>query len=306
MKIECLFSMMIILVGGTMNILIIGGTKFMGIHLVNSLIKLNYNVTIATRGITKDLFGNKVQRVIIERTDKASIKKALQNKHYDIVYDNQAYSSNEVMYILDNVSCDKYIQISTVSVYYPNMKLNQIEVDFDPTKYPLKYCNRNDFDYDETKRQAECAIFQLYKHIPSISVRFPLVIGEDDYTKRLYFYVEHIIKGIPMYIDNINTRLSFIMSHDAGAFLAWLANIDFSGTINATNVGSVTLADIISYIEEKSGKKAIISNTGEPASYNGFGDFSLDVAKARELGYEFNELDNGLYNSLDLLIKTVL
>lgn len=33
-----------------MNILVIGGTRFFGIHMVNELLTAGYDVTIATRG----------------------------------------------------------------------------------------------------------------------------------------------------------------------------------------------------------------------------------------------------------------
>jgi len=47
--------------------------------------------------------------------------------------------------------------------------------------------------YNEVKRQAEAALEQCYAHIPSVAVRFPFVVGEDDYTRRLHFYAEHVI-----------------------------------------------------------------------------------------------------------------
>ena len=33
-----------------MNILVIGGTRYFGIHMVNKLLEQGYNITIATRG----------------------------------------------------------------------------------------------------------------------------------------------------------------------------------------------------------------------------------------------------------------
>ncbi len=42
-----------------MNILVIGGTRFMGKHLVLELIKSGHKVTIATRGRTADPFARK-------------------------------------------------------------------------------------------------------------------------------------------------------------------------------------------------------------------------------------------------------
>ena len=60
---------------------------------------------------------------------------------------------------------------------------------------------------------------------------FPFVIGKDDYTNRLYFYVDHIIKQIPIHIDNFESQLAFVRASEAGKFLAYLADKDFMGRI---------------------------------------------------------------------------
>ena len=79
-----------------MKLLVLGGTRFLGIHMVNSLLKKGHNVTIATRGKTKDIFGQKVERVIIERTSPDSLKEVLSKRYFDVVCDNLAYCSNDV------------------------------------------------------------------------------------------------------------------------------------------------------------------------------------------------------------------
>jgi len=289
--------------GICMKILVIGGTQFIGVHLVKRLLAVGNEVTIATRGRAKDIFGESVNRLIIERTDSESISRALKGNYYDVIYDSQAYSSNEIKYLLDTVACGKYIETSTVSVYYPKLKLALPESDFDPHNYPLKWCSRNDFGYDEIKRQAECAMFQAYNHIPCVAVRFPLVIGEDDYTKRLYFYVEHIVKSKAMHIDNLNIKMDFIMSDEAGKFLAWLSDKDFYGSINAANYGGISLAEILKYVENKDSTNAIISETGAQAPFNGFPDYGLNLEEAERLGYKFPNLNAPLYNLLDRYIE---
>ena len=52
-----------------MKILVLGGTRFFGIHMVNDLIEKGHDVTIATRGNTPDDFGDSVSRIRFERTD---------------------------------------------------------------------------------------------------------------------------------------------------------------------------------------------------------------------------------------------
>jgi len=289
-----------------MTILVVGGTKFVGIHLIKQLLAAGHSVTIATRGTTPDPFGDAVTRVTIDRTKVDSIKKALGGKHFDVVYDSQAYSSNEIKYLLDAVTCTRYIETSTVSVYGNDLRPAQPESDFDPVTYPLKWCNRTDFAYDEIKRQAECAMFQAYNHVPSVAVRFPLIIGEDDYTKRLYFYADHIANGKAFHIDNPSAQLEFILSDVGGHFLAWLATSDFCGGINAGNIGCATLADIIARIENIAGRKAIICSEGEPAPLNGFPDYGLDLSLAEKIGYNFPALEPSLTDLLKSYVATAL
>ena len=73
-----------------MNILVIGGTKFFGKHMVEALLKQGHDVTLATRGNTNNVFGDKVSYITVERTNPDSMKNALSGRHFDIVIDKIA------------------------------------------------------------------------------------------------------------------------------------------------------------------------------------------------------------------------
>ena len=60
-----------------MKILVIGGTRFFGIHMVNALLSMGHDVTIATRGKAEDDFGDRVSRIVLERTSEESMSNAL-------------------------------------------------------------------------------------------------------------------------------------------------------------------------------------------------------------------------------------
>jgi len=283
-----------------MNILVLGGTRYFGRHMVQSLLEYGHDVTIATRGKTKDDFGNQVNRLNVERTDPDSLKKAVKFIHYDVIYDNLAYCSNDVRHILDFADCGKYVMTSSASVY--NKHIDTREDEFNPESKKLIWCDRADFPYDEAKRQAECALWQKYQHVKSAAVRFPFVIGKDDYTNRLYFYVEHVIKGIPIFIDNINCQMSFIRSDEAGTFLAFLAENNYSGFINGSSEGTVSINEIIEYVTLKTGKIPILSPDGEKAPYNGENEYSINVERARIIGFTFTPLKSWIYELLDFYI----
>lgn len=288
-----------------MKVLVLGGTRFFGVHMVKSLLSKGHNVTIATRGKATDMFGQKVERITIERTSAESLAKAFSNLHFDVVCDNLAYSSNDVKYLLDVIKCGRYIMTSSASVY-SNQHLHTKESEFDSFSYALKWCSRDDYPYQEVKRQAESALLQKYPQFSAVAVRFPFVIGEDDYTQRLYFYVEQTIKGNPMNLDNLNEQISFIRSTEAGDFLAWIAEQNFVGTINGNSIGTISLQEILNYIKEKTGKQAIVSADGFEGPYNGQKSFSLDVTHANNLGYDFSELKVWIYALLDKYIDKAL
>lgn len=284
-----------------MKILVLGGTRYFGISMVWELIKQGHEVTIATRQKTEDNFGDAVNRIQVERTDLYQMKQAFEGMYFDVVYDKIAYCSNEVKSAMDTINCGKYIYMSSTSVYElktPDTK----EADFDAVSKELVWCNRMDFPYAEVKRQAECALWQKYGNKNWIAVRYPFVLGEDDYTERLLFYVEHVKKSIPMHIDNLDAQMGFIRSDEAGRFMAFLADKNFRGAINGSAKGTISLREIIAYVEEKTGQKAVIDKSGDDAPYNGEPAYSINTDKAEALGFRFTNLKDWIYDLMDYYI----
>ncbi len=288
-----------------MKILIIGGTRFFGIHTVNELLAKGHDVTIATRGNVADKYGNKVKRIILDRTNETSMKNALSGKHYDVVIDKIAYCSNDIKYAMEAVDCDKYIHMSSTAVY-EFLHTNTMESDFNGVSKKLVWCDREAFPYGEIKRQAECALWQVYSDKNWITVRYPFVIGKDDYTKRLLYYVEHTMKAIPMNIDNLDYQIGFIRSDEAGKFMSFLVDKDFKGAVNGSSKGTISIKEIIEYVEKKTKTKAIIDKSGEKAPYNGVTKYSINTEKAETLGFRFSVLQDWIYDLLDYYIQSVV
>ena len=284
-----------------MKILVLGGTRFFGIHMVNDLIEKGHDVTIATRGNTPDDFGDSVSRIRFERTDEDSIKAAIAGTHYDVIIDKIAYCSNDIRKLMDLADCDKYIYMSSTAVYDPK-HINTVEEDFDGTDGELIWCDRKDFPYDVIKRQAEYALWQKYPDKKWIAVRYPFVTGKDDYTRRLYFYVEHVLKQLPMKIDNVDSQMSFIRSDEAGKFLSFLVDKDFKGAVNGSSKGTVSIREVLDYLEKETGMSAVINDNGDPAPYNGETEYSINTEKAESLGFAFTDLKDWLYPLLDFYI----
>ena len=281
-----------------MKVLFIGGNRFFGVHAVKSLIEKGYDVTVANRGNNKDDFGESIQRIIFDRYDEESIRKNL-IQNYDVVYDNISYAPNDAKKLLDNIKTEKYIFTSSSAVY--NNGLDLVEQDFNPYQYPIVYGDRKDFNYNVGKRNAEAVVFQKY-HFPTIAVRFPVVIGADDYTKRLWAYVDCIKNNKPINVTNPDKKISFITSVHAGDFLAFLADKEYSGPINAAEEGIFAFSEIINIIEEMTGEKAIFNSNGENMPYNECGNCTVNTNKAENLGYKFRPITESFYSIIDKLI----
>lgn len=284
-----------------MKILVLGGTRFFGIQLVWALLEKGHRVTIATRGLTRDPFGPAVERVIVDRTDPSAMKAAFSHRSFHTVCDDLAYCSNDVKTALDSLHCSRYVMVSSAAVY--SLRPGVCEQSFDPLAPPLRWGCRADFDYAEGKSQAERALFGEYPLKQAAAVRFPFVLGPGDYTRRLYFYVEHAVRRLPLYVDAPEAQLSFIHQADAGRFLAWLAaESPLTGPVNACCPGTASVADLLGYVRSRTGGSPLLCSGGAPAPYNGTPAHSLDTRRAQGAGFSFSPLQSWLPGLLDRCI----
>src|SRR5690349_6193665 len=70
-----------------MRILVIGGTQFIGRHLVETLLAAGHRVTLLHRKYRR-LFAGRVQQLLADRGSEAALPKVLKGKRFDAVFDN--------------------------------------------------------------------------------------------------------------------------------------------------------------------------------------------------------------------------
>ena len=70
-----------------MKVLVIGGTMFIGRLLVAELLKAGHDVTVLHRRPKHDL-GKRVQNLVADRNDAASVRNALRFSSFQVVFDN--------------------------------------------------------------------------------------------------------------------------------------------------------------------------------------------------------------------------
>ncbi|WP_413289174.1 NAD-dependent epimerase/dehydratase family protein [Bdellovibrio sp. HCB337] len=270
-----------------MKILVLGGTRYFGKRLVHSLIAKNHDVTVLTRGNTKDDFGSKVKHLEADRTQLESMKKALGDKTFDVVVDNICMTAKDVEISLELFSgkIKHYVMTSTVSVYHFGANLK--EGDFNPLTYQAVAPTNPAEVYAEGKRAAE-NVFAAKAPFKWAFARIPVVVGEDDYTERLLKQVQSIKTGKPLYYPNLDAKFSFIRSEDAANALLWIIENHKEGIYNFASEEPMVLRSLVHLIEKVVDKKVSLSDKASQEYWSPYGipaDWYVNVSKAFGEGY---------------------
>lgn len=150
-----------------MNILIIGGTRFIGQEIVKTLSDLNVGLTVFSRSIK---INNSINYVKGNRENIKDIKN-IKGK-FDVIIDFISYKglhTKEIISIFPNV---RYILISTAWKMPDN-----------------KDIFKNEINYILNKRDAEKIVFESRKNNhQNMVIRLPIVLGMGDHTKRTNFF----------------------------------------------------------------------------------------------------------------------
>ena len=102
-----------------MKVLILGGTQFIGRHIVEELLSAGHAVSILTRGKTPDELPTQVERLRGDRDEGALGLEALTNRSWDVCVDVSGYTPRQVRPSAERLSASvkRYIFVSAVSVY---------------------------------------------------------------------------------------------------------------------------------------------------------------------------------------------
>ncbi|MGL5416552.1 MAG: NAD-dependent epimerase/dehydratase family protein [Clostridium sp.] len=285
------------------KILVLGGTRFCGKELVKELVKAGDEVTILTRGNTDNPFKANVKHLKGDRRNLEEMKKLLEGLEFDVVYDHICYSPNDARISIEAFKgkTKKYIVISSLAVYDKIKGLCLKEYDYNSKKYKIKFGDRENFSYSEGKRLME-AVFSEYAEFDVTMVRFPVIIGKDDYTKRLSTYIEKVKNEEKIYTTKLDEKMNVITSNEAAIFLRWIKDKEIKGPVNATCNGDISLGDIIKTIEIEIGKKAIIDRTidvVETSPYNDYLGITMSTVYIR--GFYFYRFKNALSEIRELV-----
>jgi len=181
-----------------MKVLIVGGTRFLGYHLTSRFLQEGHKVVLLNRNIQPDSFGDRVKRIVGDRRDRRFFEKKLRSETFDIVVDMIAFGADDTQIAVNTFkgNIGHFIHISTAAVYtvlekYPNPVK---EENFEGSFIPMTEENSDWWEYGQKKRNCEKVLFKSYEqhNFPVSIFRLPPVMGERDYSLRLYTYLLRI------------------------------------------------------------------------------------------------------------------
>lgn len=265
------------------------------------------DVTVATRGLAAVDLPAQVKRLTLDRDGKESLAVAGEQE-WDIVYDNICYSAQNALDAIEVFQgrAGKYVLTSTLSVYNFSEEALREEA-FQPDRYEIQPLPRDKVTYQEGKRQAEAVFFQKAS-FPVAAVRFPIVLAEDDYTRRLHFHIEHIQQGRPIGMEKPESVMSFIHAQEAAEFLQWVGEASLTGPVNACSAGSISQQQLMDLIAQVVGKPAELVGKKDAADCSPFAfpaSFYMDHEKAKTAGFAFWPLDKWLPELVQTLFATI-
>lgn len=268
-----------------MKILVIGGNRFVGLRVTTALDQ-NKDVELYVLNRTGQVAHTK--NATIYKGDRLRLDATYLDREWDVVLDFACYTETDARTGLNYFSkIGRYIYISTGSVY--DLKPGPLkEEDFNPQKHDLTTPAVNPPTYQDGKRRAE-AVFYQETQIPVLSVRFPLILGPDDYTHRLDFHIDRVKRSESIYIPNPAFKISMIHSEDAAKFLLWAIEQEkLKGPLNVCAKDPISLTALMGQIELVTGIKPILAKQEEDDNHSPYGvtgDLIMAAEKVTKAGF---------------------
>ena len=235
--------------------LVIGGTRFIGRHLVEELLDHDYRVTLFNRGNHDNPFADRdaVDHVRGDRTDDGDLANAAAVEP-DAVFDCVAYYPRDVrqaVTVFDDV--DAYVYISSGSAYEREDLPKREGV---TPLYPCSDAQATDDGHDSygpRKAEGDRAVFAAAeKGVRAMSVRPPIVYGPHDYTERLDYWIDRVHRFDRVVVPGDGTNVWHrVYVEDVASGMRTVAENGTPG--EAYNVGDrqlVTLGGMVELVDE--------------------------------------------------------
>jgi nucleoside-diphosphate-sugar epimerase len=287
--------------------LVVGGTRFLGRHLVDHLLDHDYTVTLFTRGNRDNPFADRagVDHVRGDRTVKTDLQAAAMTTDYDAVFDVVASHPEDVETAVEVFSdAEAYVYVSSGAAYGDEViPKREGETSLKPCT-PKQATDDSADTYGARKAAGDRAVFAAATDgVRAMSVRPCVVYGPHDYTERTDYWLARVRDHDHVLVPGDGTNLWHrVYAPDVAEALRLVAEEGQAG--EAYNVGDrrlTTLAEYVALAADAMGTEVEVVTAGERVLSAGNlspVDFPLyrayphvvSTAKVAELGWESTSL----------------
>jgi nucleoside-diphosphate-sugar epimerase len=241
-----------------MKLLILGGTRFIGRHLVTAALARSHQITLFNRGQHQSTALTGVETIYGDRNRNLD---KLQGLRWDAVVDTSGYLPRTVRdsaeFLSDSV--DRYVFISTVSVY---ADLSVVEVD---ETAPLATLTSEQLDQaneiDSSGQTSAVTYGKMYGGLKALCeqaaeealpnrvliIRPGLIVGPYDYTDRFTYWVARVARGGEVLAPGRPARpVQFIDVRDLAEWTVKMIERKETGVYNAGGLAnSLTMESVL-------------------------------------------------------------
>ncbi len=291
-----------------MKILILGGTIFVGRHIVEAAIDRGHEVTLFNRGNhNPDLFSG-IDRLTGDRDGNLN---ALRDRAWDVVIDTCGYVPRIVRDSAELLApaIDRYIFISSISVYadFSRPKLDEngeLATLADPTLEEI-----NGISYGPLKALCEKAVEESMLG-RALIIRPGLIVGPHDPTDRFTYWPYHLAQGGEVLVPGEPERqVQFIDARDLAQWTIQMTERAEIGVFQATGPSEpLTFMDMLERTKQAVDsparltwvtEKYLIEQKVEPwmelplwiVGPEAKGLMTVDISKALAAGLSFRSLE---------------
>ena len=216
-----------------LNILVLGGTGFIGPHLVRLAVSRGHKVSIFTRGRRDADLPASVERLIGARTINDTIPqgnlKALEGRKWDVVFDDSATDPRWVRQSTALLKdSGRYLFVSSTGVYLPYRTPNPDET------LPVVLEPENSTEYGIRKAQSEQVVLRAFGEKGTV-IRPGYIVGPGDTTDRFSYWPVRFSKGGRILVPGKQSDpAQFVDVRDLVAFMIKVVEEQKGGTFNVT------------------------------------------------------------------------
>lgn len=169
-----------------MRILIMGGTRFIGVYLTKVLVEQGHDVVLFNRG-NKPAPVAEVTQIQGDRKDAAQLKDKLANESFDVIFDNNGRELSDTQPLVEifNGKVQHFIYVSSAGVYLKSPQMPHIEGDaVDPKS--------------RHKGKHHTEAYLVESGIPWTSIRPTYIYGSGNYNDLEAWFFDRLVRNRPI------------------------------------------------------------------------------------------------------------